>query len=151
MKSKIFLLICFLSATFSQVGDSCSDRAILDDDQKLIYDNYADINKVFNGVASCISLKTDDDKTCCYIKAKFENELFDEKFTHKGCIEIDNSLLYDDIEYDIDDRIDDMLDKYDYAITGATNGEKIVFKKFEIDCSSRFVQLTGFALLLFLL
>ena len=152
MQSKYFLVLCFLSAVLCQAGQSCSEKAILSNDQKLLYENYADKTLVFNDVASCVSLKTDEDKTCCYIKTKFENELLDEKFTHEGCIEINNIYLYDDVDVDIDDVIDGMLDdSHDYVIPEATDGEQIVFKKFEIDCSSRFIQMAGIALLLFLL
>ena len=153
MQSKLFLLLLLLSVALCQSTSKCSDKTIISSDYKLVYANNADVTKAYNDVASCISLETNENEVCCYIKVKFENELYDEKYTHKGCIPMKISYLYDDAEPDIDDYIEDLEENHDYKIGKDDDGDDLLikYKKVEIDCNSRFLQIAGFALLLFLL
>ena len=52
----------------------------------------------YNGVASWTSLKTSDYATCCYIKVKLKNKEADEKFTHRGYIEITTEEYGNDVK-----------------------------------------------------
>ena len=157
MKAKLFLVLCMLLSVAICQRTQCSEKQIL----TRVGSNYTIANNditgdktlAFNGVASCASLETSENEVCCYIKVKFENEQLDEKFTHKGCISINQNMLYDDAEPDIDDFIDNLEENQDYYLGRDSDGDELwlKYKKVEIDCSSRFIQIAGFALLLFLL
>ena len=149
MQSKSFLIFSLLLSV--AICLECSDKYIVNNSTRhLVNANNADVTLAYNDVASCISLTTAENQVCCYIKIKFENELYDEKFTHKGCISIETRRLLEDAVPDIDDLIELYEECSDYKITPNSEDE-IIYKNVEIDCSSRFIQIAGFALLLFLL
>ena len=157
MQAKFFLILCILLSVAICDRTQCSDKAILtkSGNNYTIANNdiTGDKTLAFNGVASCASLETDENEVCCYIKVKFENEQLDEKFTHKGCISINQARLYDDADPDIDDMIEDLEENHDYYLGKDSDGDDLLlkYKNVEIDCSSRFIEIAGFALLLFLL
>ena len=85
----VILLVALLTIPFcvSEIY-SCDDKAILDN-YVLTESLDADHTKAYNKVSSCATLSTTNTNVvCCYIKLKFKNTLYDEKFTHKGCIEV---------------------------------------------------------------
>ena len=114
-KKIIFAIVAMtlVSLTVSQL--SCSDKAILDSNRRLIHDTGSDVKRVYNGPASCATLKLDNGGyRCCYIKIKFKNEDLDEKFTHKGCYEITDS---DSAKYVMGDSDDfDFKDVHSFSI-----------------------------------
>lgn len=120
-------------------GGNCKDKAILDDSRQLIGDSYSDYKQVYNGIASCGSLKSTLNTACCYIKVKFRNTQADKKtFTHYGCIEV-----YD---YEFND-IKTLINNYKSNIT-----TQVIDKtKVDIDCHSKLIKLTGLILLFFIL
>ncbi len=113
----------------------------------MIYDNYvlressyADYKFAYHGVPSCAALTSDDDTGCCYIKVKFKNEIADEKYTHRGCIQ----LTFEEWS-----KIDETIQKLENNI--AENNLNVTKVDVDIDCNSKFIKLTGLILLAFLL
>ena len=138
--SIVSFLILYVSPAY-QLGGLCSDKYILENG-KLKYDIYGDHKEAFNGIASCVSLRSTIDTACCYIKVKFKNEAADKKYTHRGCIE-----LYGE-EWN---GIKNVISAFESNITAAESGEKITVKDVDIDCHSNLIKITGLILLAFLL
>ena len=132
-------LILYVSTDY-QLGGYCSDKFILESG-KLKYDIYEDHKEAFNGIASCVSLKSTIDTACCYMKVKFKNEAADKKYTHRGCVE-----LYGE-EWN---GIKEVISNFESNIT-ASSGESITIKDVDIDCHSNLIKITGLILLAFLL
>ena len=137
--SIVSFLILYVSAY--QLGGQCSDKYILENG-KLKYDIYEDHKEAFNGIASCVSLRSTIDTACCYLKVKFKNEAADKKYTHRGCVE-----LYGE-EWN---NIKSVINAFESNITEDGNGEKITVKDVDIDCHSNLIKITGLILLAFLL
>ena len=137
--SIVSFLILYVSPAY-QLGGQCSDKYILENG-KLKYDIYEDHKEAFNGIASCVSLRSTIDTACCYIKVKFKNEAADKKYTHRGCVE-----LYGE-EWN---GIKDVINAFESNITAAS-GEGISIKDVDIDCHSNLIKITGLILLAFLL
>ena len=148
-KNLICSIIALTLVSFS-LSDDCSSKEILDAKYKLIGSDYADVTKAFNGPASCATLSLSSEGTaCCYIKLKFKNEVADEKFTHKGCFEIQKSDWMQE-DYDFDEYIINVIEaEFDKAYENST--PKLVSKKISVDCDSKYLNLVGFALLFLLL
>ena len=138
--SIVSFLILYVSPAY-QLGGQCSDKYILENG-KLKYDVYGDHKEAFNGIASCVSLRSTIDTACCYIKVKFKNEAADKKYTHRGCVE-----LYGE-EWN---GIKEVINAFESNITEDGNGEKITVKDVDIDCHSNLIKITGLILLAFLL
>ena len=136
MKILIFAMLA-LTAKLYELGNTCNSKAIFNGNS-LIGDDYMDVKLVYNEIASCISLRSEDDKLCCYIKAKFKNREADKTFTHKGCIELNSDQLQD---------VKATTKNYESYFSPE------LYKKVsvDIDCNSKFVKLTGLVLLAFLL
>ena len=137
--SIVSFLILYVSPAY-QLGGQCSDKYILEKG-RLKYDIYEDHKEAFNGIASCVSLRSTIDTACCYIKVKFKNEAADKKYTHRGCVE-----LYGE-EWN---GIKDVINAFENNITAAS-GEGISIKDVDIDCHSNLIKITGLILLAFLL
>jgi hypothetical protein len=137
--SIVSFLILYVSPAY-QLGGQCSDKYILENG-KLKYDIYEDHKEAFNGIASCVSLRSTIDTACCYLKVKFKNEAADKKYTHRGCVE-----LYGE-EWN---GIKDVINNFENNITAAS-GEGISIKDVDIDCHSNLIKITGLILLAFLL
>ena len=137
--SIVSFLILYVSPAY-QLGGQCSDKYILENG-KLKYDVYGDHKEAFNGIASCVSLRSTIDTACCYIKVKFKNEAADKKYTHRGCVE-----LYGE-EWN---NIKSVINAFESNIT-ASSGEQISIKDVDIDCHSNLIKITGLILLAFLL
>ena len=147
LKNLIFSIVVLSLVSFTLSG-ACSDKAILSN-YKLKYSDSADETRAFNGPASCATLSLDSGVACCYIKLKFKNEKADETFTHKGCYEISGSDFMTE-DYDFDENIIKNIEtNFDNAY--ANSDPKLVSKKISIDCSSKYLNLVGFALLFLLL
>ena len=58
MKILIFAMLA-LAVNLNQFGNECNTKAIFNGNS-LIGDDYADVKLVYNDVASCISLRSDD-------------------------------------------------------------------------------------------
>ena len=146
MKNKILFFISLVLTLFVTVkseytlGNVCNTKRILDGNSRLIYDGYADHKSAFNGIGSCISLHSNDNTACCYIKVKYKNKEADKKFTHRGCIEI-TADEWQDIKNVIK------------GLEGNITHQNITVEKqdVEIDCHSKLIKLTGLILLAFLL
>ena len=136
-----FLILYVSSASSYQLGGLCSDKFILDGNSKLIHDIYQDHREAFNGIASCVSLRSTIDTACCYLKVKFKNEAADKKYTHRGCVE-----LYGE-EWN---GIKDVIKSFEGNIS-SSSGEQITIKDVDIDCHSNLIKITGLILLAFLL
>ena len=143
----VILLVALLTIPFcvSEIY-SCNDKAILDN-FVLTKSLDADHTEAYNKVSSCATLSTTNTGTaCCYIKLKFKNELYDEKFTHKGCIEVSLAdYLLEDADFD------KLIDDTEASINTHNGNRNITVDKLSIDCSSKFIQLAGISLLLLLL
>ena len=139
------VLIVLAVAPFCTALGSCSEKTLFSSSYKLA-DITTDRTLAYNEAASCATLKPDSTSQgmmCCYIKVKFKNTNLDEKFTQKGCMEID---ITDAI---INDGFDEFKDSVETGI-GNVN-PNIEVKKLSIDCSSKFLHLAGIALIFFLL
>lgn len=143
----VILLVALLTIPFcvSEIY-KCSDKAILDN-FVLTKSLDADHTEAYNEVSSCATLSTTNTSVaCCYIKLKFENTLYDEKFTHKGCIEVSLAdYLLEDADFD------KLIDDTENLINSYNDKRNITVDKLSIDCSSKFIQLAGISLLLLLL
>ena len=150
MDFKSLLLIAFLiSFIVAQPYEYWEDKAILKESGYDLADTYyTDKNIAFNDVASCASLKpkAGDDYVCCYLKIKFKNELLDEKFTHKGCCAISTDTFLDEDKFD---ALFETLEDHEFTNPDAGTSEDnlIIYKSVSLDCSSKFIQLAGLALL----
>ena len=144
----VILLVALLTIPFC-VSDiySCDDKAIVDKNFVLTKELNADHTEAYNKASSCATLSTTSTSTaCCYIKLKFKNTIYDEKFTHKGCIEVSLAdYLLEDTDFD------KLIDETENLINKFNGNRNITVDKFSIDCSSKFIQLAGISLLLLLL
>jgi hypothetical protein len=144
----VILLVALLTIPFcvSEIY-SCDDKAILKKNFELRYSADNDYTGAYNKVSSCATLSTTNTGTaCCYIKLKFKNEIYDEKFTHKGCIEVSLAdYLLEDADFD------KLIDETENSINTYYGNKNITVDKLSIDCSSKFIQLAGISLLLLLL
>ena len=141
MQTKIVLgfLALIIYAYAYDLGRDCSTKALLNG-YELSYSTYANTKRAYNGVASCESLKTEQYSECCYMKIKFKNTVADEKFTHRGCIEI-TSEEYSKIKA-YRNNLEDLLIQNNYNISKVD---------IDIDCNSKIIKLTGLIFLAFLL
>ena len=141
MQTKIVLgfLALIIYAYAYDLGRDCSTKALLNG-YELSYSTYANTKRAYNGVASCESLKTADNHECCYMKIKFKNTVADEKFTHRGCIEISGEDYSQIKTYR--NNLEDTLIQY------TPNISKV---DIDIDCNSKIIKLTGLIFLAFLL
>ena len=153
MPKKLFLSIVVLSLVSLSLQLKCTDNAIFSEDVRIPPANSTkDITYAYNGPASCATLSPTEDKTngmCCYIKVKFENTLNEEKYTHKGCYEVPIQYLSDNDSYDIDDLIEQL--KNNFRGNNSYTDYQLEEKSFDIDCSSKYLQLFGLAFLILLL
>ena len=143
----MFFLIALLTIPFctSQIY-TCKDKSILNSTYHLEATD-GDVEKAYNEVASCATLKTENDEAgCCYLKVKIKNTVYDETYTLKGCHEVSIQQYIDE---DLD--FDDIVDSLEGNITSANSKSNIEVKKVNLDCSSKFIQFVGLSLLLLLL
>ena len=142
----VILLVALLTIPFC-VSDiySCDDKAIVDKTFVLTKSLDADHTEAYNKASSCATLSTTSTSTaCCYIKLKYT--IYDEKFTHKGCIEVSLAdYLLEDTDFD------KLIDETENLINKFNGNRNITVDKLSIDCSSKFIQLAGISLLLLLL
>ena len=153
MKINSFILMLALAVVpFCTAGD-CSDKAILEGTGYTLKTKVSDLTYAYNEAASCVTLQPVDGTACCYIKIKFKNEDVDEKFTQKGCITItDDEYKKYVADVDDEDNFKDFTKLVRDKIEQNNGGEdKIDVKSISIDCSSKFLQLAGIALLFFFL
>ena len=143
----MFFLVALLTIPFctSQIY-TCKDKSILNSTYHLEATD-GDVEKAYNEVASCATLKTENDEAgCCYLKVKIKNTVYDETYTLKGCHEVSIQQYIDE---DLD--FDDIVDSLEGNITSANSKSNIEVKKVNLDCSSKFIQFVGISLLLLLL
>lgn len=146
MQMKTFIaLVCFLTCVLSSTaytyGSQCKSKSILDG-RTLIYSPYEDYTFAYNDYSSCTSLKSEDNHACCYLYVKFKNEVNDNKYTHKGCVEVSGSEWGD---------IKNTIENLESNITTNYKNTTVNVKKVKIDCDSNYIKLAGlliFALLL---
>ena len=134
----IFLLLALIIVVKNEtvIGGNCGAKGILNGNS-LIGDTYSDIKLAYNGVASCASLKTANYSICCYAKVKFKNKVADQKFTHRGCREV-NATEYDSGVKNLVKDLEKGINAED------SNIQKV---DVEIDCKSKYMKLTGLFLL----
>ena len=136
---KIFQIVFVLMlASNTYKAYKCADKQIIDNDGGIIKSTYADYKFAYHGVPSCAALTSD--AGCCYIKVKFKNEVADEKYTHRGCIQVT-----------LDDwaNIDETIQRLETNIP--LHNPNVTKVDVDIDCNSKFIKLTGLILLAFLL
>ena len=159
MKTNSFvLLLTLLIASIYADGDLgvCSTKALFNDytNYELRYPN-SDVTKAYNGPASCVTLKPDQTggTLCCYVKLKYKYEDgdYEETFTQKGCMEIEDSVFKRDVSEMGDSRDFDDFKKEVEETIEKKYYDKITVKKLSIDCNSKFLHLTGMMLLFFFL
>ena len=134
---QIFFVLKLVSNTYKAY--TCDDKQVIDN-YVLRKSSYADYKFAYHGVPSCASLTSDPDTGCCYIKVKFKNEIADEKYTHRGCIQ----LTFEEWS-----KIDETIQRYETNIP--LNNFNVTKVDVDIDCNSKFIKLTGLILLAFLL
>ena len=143
----MFFLVALLTIPFctSQIY-TCKDKSILNSTYHLEATD-GDVEKAYNEVASCATLKTENDEAgCCYLKVKIKNTVYDETYTLKGCHEVSiEQYINEDLDFD------DIIDSLEQNITSANSKSNIEVKKVNLDCSSKFIQFVGLSLLLLLL
>ena len=153
MPKKLILSIVVLSLASFCLDTECTNKTIFSS-KSIINPNYQtkDRTLAYNKVASCATLTpSKDTNLCCYIKVKFENTLNEEKYTHKGCVEVPIWYLSDNDTYDIDNFIDAMEADINSNNTYTNSNYKLETKSISIDCASKYLQLVGLAFLLLLL
>ena len=145
--NSMFFLVALLTIPFctSQIY-TCKDKSILNSTYHLEAID-GDVEKAYNEVASCATLKTENDEAgCCYLKVKIKNTVYDETYTLKGCHEVSiEQYINEDLDFD------DIVDSLEGNITSANSKSNIEVKKVNLDCSSKFIQFVGLSLLLLLL
>ena len=145
--NSMFFLVALLTIPFctSQIY-TCKDKSILNSTYHLEATD-GDVEKAYNEVASCATLKTENDEAgCCYLKVKIKNTVYDETYTLKGCHEVSiEQYINEDLDFD------DIVDSLEQNITSANSKSNIEVKKVNLDCSSKFIQFVGLSLLLLLL
>ena len=143
LTKKIFQIVFVLMLayiTYEEMG--CKVKQVIDDNNFVLRESsYADYKYAYHGVSSCAALSSDDG-TCCYMKVKFKNEVADEKFTHRGCIQI---------TFDQWAKIDSYITELENNIASYNKDNNITKVDVDIDCNSKFIKLTGLILLAFLL
>ena len=142
----LFALLCFplCLAQDDTTAVSCSDKSLLTGNA--LTNNATDWTRAYNDVASCTTLKTDSNNIlCCYMKIKFDNDLYDETYTQKGCIEV---RVNETVDINDDDRFDTFLENKESQIGKASNVE---IDSLDIDCGAKFINIFTLSLLLFLL
>ena len=149
--NSMFFLVALLTIPFctSQLY-KCSDKSIFNSTSSSPLQLVAtdgDVEKAYNEVASCATLKTENDEAgCCYIKVKIENTAYDETYTLKGCYEVSiEEYINDELDFD------DLIDQLESHIQGNNTNKGIEVKKVNLDCSSKYIQFVGISLLLLLL
>ena len=143
--NSMFFLVALLTIPFctSQIY-RCKDKSILNSTYHLVATD-GDVENAYNEVASCATLKTENDEAgCCYLKVKIKNTVYDETYTLKGCHEVSIEQYIDE-----DRDFDDIVDSLKGNITNANSNIEV--KKVNLDCSSKFIQFVGLSLLLLLL
>ena len=123
-----------------EYGDTCISKHVIYAIDDLATDNTLAHHKV----ASCASLYpySDDEeeidpdeppKMCCYSKVKYK--IAGEKFTRKGCYDVDSSNH-------IDTEIDLLEQSLDLALNEYYDGQNVEIKdiKADIDCNSKFLK-----------
>ncbi len=135
---QIFFVLKLVSNTYKEYV--CDDKQVIYDYGRFTKSTYGDYKFAYHGVSSCAALTSDDDKGCCYIKVKFKNEVADEKYTHRGCIQV----AFDDWA-----NIDTYIQTLEKNIT--EKNPNVTKVDVDIDCNSKFIKLTGLILLAFLL
>ena len=143
----LFVLLCLPLCLTQEYDDilaqQCSQKSLLNGNA--LIDNKTDWDRAYNDVASCATLTTENsDYFCCYMKIKFKNEVFDEKFTQRGCIPVSYAYLFTDDK----DVFRSFLDDKESNISKASN---VTVKSLDIDCSAKFINIFTLSLLLFLL
>lgn len=142
MQMKTLIVIaCTLTFVLSKNGGSCSDKEILNGN-RLKYSSYEDSQVAYNHASSCMSLQSDFNYACCYLKVKFKNSVSDKKYTHRGCIQVSLNEWQ---------NIDDLIDRLENNITSNDRNVTLEKKDVDIDCNSNYIKLAGlliFALLL---
>ena len=142
----LFALLCFplCLAQDETAAVRCSDKSLLTGNE--LINNATDWTRAYNDVASCATLKTDSNNIlCCYMKIKFDNDLYDETYTQKGCIEV---RVNETVDINDDDRFDTFLENKESQIGRASNVE---VDSLDIDCGAKFINIFTLSLLLFLL
>ena len=143
--NSMFFLVALLTIPFctSQIY-TCKDKSLLNSTYHLVATD-GDVEKAYNEVASCATLKTENDEAgCCYIKVKIEKTAYDETYTLKGCYEVSiEEYINDELDFD------DLIDQLESHIQGNNTGIEV--KKVNLDCSSKYIQFVGISLLLLLL
>ena len=134
---QIFFVLKLVSNTYKAY--KCADKQIMDN-YVLRESSYADYKYAYHGVSSCAALKSGEDTSCCYIKVKFKNEVADEKYTHRGCIQ----LTFEEWS-----KIDETIQRYETNIP--PHNPNVTKVDVDIDCNSKFIKLTGLILLASLL
>ena len=136
---QIFFVLMLASNTYEEMG--CKVKQVIDNNNYVLRESsYADYKLAYHGVPSCASLTSDPDAGCCYIKVKFKNEIADEKYTHRGCIQ----LTFEEWS-----KIDETIQRYETNIP--LHNPNVTKVDVDIDCNSKFIKLTGLILLAFLL
>ena len=80
----LFVLLCFPLCLAQDDEDQliqyCNQKSLLSGNTFTYIGN--DWDRAYNDVASYATLRTENNENlCCYMKIKFENELYDEKYT----------------------------------------------------------------------
>lgn len=135
---QIFFVLMLASITYEEI--ECEVKQVFYDNYVLRESTYGDYKYAYHGVSSCAALTSADNTGCCYIKVKFKNQVADEKYTHRGCIQL-NMSEWSDINTYIA-YLEKQIGTYNQNLT------KI---DVDIDCNSKFIKLTGLILLAFLL
>ena len=146
MQMKTFIaLVCFLtyvlSSTAYTYGSDCKSKSILDG-RRLIYSPYEDYTSAYNDYSSCTSLKSGHNHACCYLYVNFKNEVNDNKYTHKGCVEVSGSE-WGEIKNTIENLKNNITTNYKNATVNV--------KKVKIDCDSNYIKLAGLLIVALLL
>ena len=142
----LFLILLAIPFCYTE-SMACNAKAILSDKNVLVSGRReSDWTRAYYDAASCATLNPKDGESmCCYIKLKFKNENLDEKFTHKGCYEVEKEIYASSDSSTFKEFVDLLENEIDIA------NENITVKSLSIDCSSKFLHFVGLSILLFLL
>ena len=141
----LFALLCFPLCLAQETALKCADKTLFSSGYVLL-NRTVDLTRAYNDVASCATLKTDSNVLCCYMKIKFENLDYDQKYTQKGCVEVKTSDYFD---INDEDRFDAFLETMEKGIND--KNDRLEVDSLDIDCSAKFINIFTLSLLLFLL
>ena len=158
MSTKAFILLTFLLVNITyELGGSCDDKAIVNEDGSLVVEEDSDYflqdnyKKSFYKSASCATLNTGDNSQsmCCYMKVRYKLDAAKSHYTSRGCVAVSFAALESSDSFDAMRKYyEEQIEKY---YEDGTHASTVSDVDVDIDCYSKFIKFTALAFLMLLL